>query len=270
MIITGMIFHSAIEPIYFLLPVLGLVIGLFGTMLGGGGGFFFLPILTLVLKVPAQTAVITSLVATLPICAVGSIGHYRKDNIDFKTVAMFAVAGILGAFAGAAIAGKISTGQLKTGFGIYSIVIALNMAFSTWKKKRALMNGTRQKSDPLSRKIARGSFFGLVAGTVTGIFGVSATAPVLAGLFTMRIPLKMVIGTSLLLILINTLFAVSAHLLIGKIDLTLVYFLTAGSATGAIIGPVLLTKTNTDHSENRIKYWYAAVMMALGVIMIVG
>ncbi len=264
-----MIFHSAIEPIYFLLPFLGLVIGLFGTMLGGGGGFFFLPILTLVLKVPAQTAVITSLVATLPICAVGSIGHNRKGNIDFKTAAMFAFTGILGAFAGAAIAGKISTNQLKTAFGVYSVVIALNIALSTWKKTRTGANRHPQKSDPLPRKIARGSFFGLLAGTITGIFGVSATAPVMAGLFTMRIPLKMVIGTSLLLILINTLFAVGAHFLIGKIDLTLVYFLTAGSATGAIIGPGLLTKTNTDHSENKIKYWYAVVMMVLGMIMIV-
>ncbi len=86
-----MIFHSPIEPVYYLLPLAGLVIGLFGSMLGGGGGFFFLPILTLLLKVPAQTAVITSLVATLPICMVGSFSHYRRNNIDFAVAAVLSL-----------------------------------------------------------------------------------------------------------------------------------------------------------------------------------
>lgn len=59
----------------------------------------------------------------------------------------------------------------------------------------------------------------------------------------MRIPFKMVIGTSLLAVLVNTIFAVGAHFIVGKIDLTLVIFLTAGSTLGAIIGPRLLAKS---------------------------
>jgi len=268
---TTMIFHSSIEPIYFLLPLAGLIIGLFGTMLGGGGGFFFLPILTLLLKVPAQTAVITSLVATLPICIVGSFGHYHKSNIDFSIAPVFAVAGIVGAFIGAAITSWISADQLKISFGVYSVLIALNVAFSTWRKKRTDANGAEeQQKDSRSLKIAKGSFFGLLAGIITGTFGTSGTSPVLAGLFSMRIPFKMVIGTALLIVLINTFFAVGAHFLIGKIDLTLVCFLTAGSTFGALAGPRLLAKTKTDRSENTVRYWYAAVMVALGILMIVG
>ena len=128
-----MIDFSEIQDIYFILPLLGFIIGLFGTMVGGGGGFFFLPILTLLLKVPAQAAVITSLVATLPICIVGSLGHYRKNNIDFKVATLFMVTGIIGAFIGAEITSRISDLALKTAFGIYSILIALNMALSAKK-----------------------------------------------------------------------------------------------------------------------------------------
>lgn len=40
-----MFFHSDITPLYFILPAIGFVVGLFATMLGGGGGFFFLPVL---------------------------------------------------------------------------------------------------------------------------------------------------------------------------------------------------------------------------------
>lgn len=265
-----MIFHSPIETMYYLLPLVGLIIGLFGTMLGGGGGFFFLPILTLLLNVQAQTAVITSLVATLPICIVGSFGHYRKRNINFRIAAMFALAGIVGAFIGAGITSRISANQLKISFGIYSVLIALNIAYSAWQKKRMDANGAEQQNNSGLVKIAKGSFFGFFAGTITGTFGTSGTAPVLAGLFTMRIPLKLVIGTSLLVVLANTIFAVGAHLLVGKIDLTLIYFLTAGSIIGALLGPKLLSKVKTDNSENKFRYLYAIIMVALGILMIMG
>ncbi|NQU53314.1 MAG: sulfite exporter TauE/SafE family protein [Bacteroidetes bacterium] len=265
-----MIIHSSIEPIYYLLPLLGLIIGLFGTMLGGGGGFFFLPILTLVVEVPAQTAVITSLAATLPICIVGTLGHYRKGNINFRIGFMFATAGLVGAFIGAGITSRISAEQLKVSFGIYSVLIALNMLVSTWRKKQAEANGTEKQIDSGIIQIGKGSFFGFFAGTITGTFGTSGTAPVLAGLFTMRIPLKLVIGTSLMVVLVNTVFAVGAHFLVGQIDLTLVCFLTAGSIIGALLGPRVLSKVKIEKSENNIRYWFAAVIVVIGVLMIFG
>ncbi len=264
-----MIDFSVIEDIYFILPLLGFIIGLFGTMVGGGGGFFFLPILTLLLKVPAQAAVITSLVATLPICIVGSLGHHRKNNIGFKVATLFMVTGIIGAFIGAEITSRISDLALKTAFGIYSILIALNMALSA-KKNTIEREKEKTKISPRDLKTLKGSSFGLAAGLITGTFGTSGTAPILAGLFSMRIPFKMVIGTSLLAVLVNTIFAVGAHFIVGKIDLTLVIFLTAGSTLGAIIGPRLLAKIQIDKSESKAKYAYAIIMVAIGILMILG
>ena len=264
-----MIFHSAFEPIYLLLPLIGFIIGMFGAMLGGGGGFFFLPVLTLIVGAPPHLAVATSLAATLPICIVGSLGHYRKGNIDVKTGAVFVVAGIVGAFAGAAITGLLSPKQLKVSFGIYAVLIALNMSYSTWKKKRVEANGVEQKDAQKVLKITKGSFFGLSAGLIAGTFGTSGTAPVIAGLFAMRLPVKMVVGTSLLVVLVNTFFAVGAHFLVGQIDLTLVWFLTGGSVIGAIAGTKLLSRANVERSENNIRYLYAVVMIAIGVLMMI-
>jgi len=264
-----MIEFSEIQDIYFILPILGFVIGLFGTMVGGGGGFFFLPVLTLPLMVPAQTAVITSLVATLPICIVGSLGHYSKNNINFRVALVFMITGIIGAFIGAEITNRISDLALKTAFGIYSILIALNMVYSARKGN----NEKRENEKVTSLKnpqAFKGSFFGLVAGLITGTFGTSGTAPVIAGLFSMKIPFKMVIGTSLLIVLVNTIFAIGAHFIVGTIDLTLVFFLTTGSTIGAILGPRLLAKIQIDKSENKAKYVYAVIMVAIGILMILG
>lgn len=264
-----MIEFSEIEMSYYILPFVGLMVGIFGTALGGGGGFVFLPILTLLLGVPAQTAVITSLVATLPICIVGSMGHYHKGNIDFKTGLKFALAGIIGAFVGAAITSIISGDLLKISFGIYSIVIALSIVLTTRQKERAKSKGTEWQEITVFAKDTRSAFFGFFAGTITGTFGTSGTAPVLAGLFSLRMPLKLVIGTSLMVVLSNTIFAIGAHFLVGKIDLTLVCFLTAGSVIGAVIGPKLLSKMKIEKYENKGRYVYAIVMVALGVLMIV-
>ena len=261
---------SEIQNIYYILPLVGLLISLFGTILGGGGGFFFLPVLMLLIGVPAQTAVITSLVATLPICIIGSLGHFHKGNIDFKTGLKFALAGIIGAFVGAGITSMISADLLKISFGIYSMLIALNIVVDTRRKKCTEKNGTERHALTGFSKNIRSAFFGFLAGTITGIFGTSGTAPVLAGLITLRLSLKLVIGTSLLVVLSNTIFAISAHFLVGKIDLTLVYILTAGSVIGALIGPKLLSKMKIEKYENKGRYLYAIVMVALGVLMIVG
>jgi uncharacterized membrane protein YfcA len=263
-----MIYHSTIETVYYILPALGFAVGLFGTMLGGGGGFFFLPALTLIIGVPAQTAVMTSLVATLPVCIVGSTGHYRKGNINWQIGAVFSIAGIAGAFAGVAVTGIISHDALKIAFGIYSVLIALKMVFDTWKKRYNSANkNKRHHRKGISKKL-KGPVYGFLAGTITGTFGTSGTAPVLAGLFSLNIPLKLVIGTSLMIVLVNTIFAIGAHALVGQIDLTLVGFLTAGSASGALLGPKILSAINTDKSENKFRYVYALVMIAIGILMI--
>jgi uncharacterized membrane protein YfcA len=238
--------------------------------LGGGGGFFFLPALTLLIGVPAQTAVITSLVASLPICIVGSLGHFHKGNIDFKFGLKFAFAGIIGAFVGAAITGIITANQLKISFGIYSVVIALNMVVDTWRKKQAEKSGIERGNLTVLGKNVRSLFFGFLAGTITGTFGTSGTAPVLTGLFALRLPLKLVIGTSLLVVLSNTLISIGAHFVVGKIDLILICFLTAGSFFGAVIGPKFLSKIKTGKSENKLRYLYATVMVVLGILMITG
>jgi hypothetical protein len=264
-----MIFHSAIQPIYLLLPLIGLIIGLLGSMLGGGGGFFFLPILILLFHVPSQTAVITSLVATLPICIAGTFSHHQKNNINFHIAIQFVLSGIVGTIIGTKITSTINSDQLKIAFGIYSILIAVNIGYATWQKRGAeTLEKGLGKSSGLS-KITKGSFFGFIAGIITGTFGTSGTSPVLAGLFSMRLPFKKVIGTSLLIVLVNTIVAISAHFLINKIDFTLIIFLTAGSAIGALIGPRLLMKVKIDSNENKLRYWYAAVMLAIGLLIII-
>jgi uncharacterized protein len=264
-----MIFHSSFENIYLWLPLIGFTIGFFASMLGTGGGFFFLPALILLFSVPAQIAVATALAATLPICIVGSISHYRNQNIHLNLGMVFSIAGIIGAILGAGLSNLVTSNQLKIGFGIYSILIALKMIYNNRKVKKAAKTGIELPDDSKQKKIRRGSLYGFLAGIVTGTFGTNGAAPILAGLFTMRIPIKLVAGTSLMVITITTVSALGAHFLVGRIDLTLVYFLTFGSVIGAFSGPRLLAGIRIGKAEGPIRNWYAWGLIAFGILMIV-
>jgi uncharacterized membrane protein YfcA len=265
-----MILHSSFEYIYLWLPLVGLIVGLIGTLIGGGGGgFFFIPILTILFGVPAQVAVATSLAATLPICIIGTIGFYRNNHVDVRLGLVMAAGGILGALGGASFTSLITHKQLIICYGASAILVALFMIRSNWKKKRDETNGIEKPKVSKFESIAKGASFGFLAGVITATFGNTGATQVQAGLFALRKPVKVVIGTSLMVVMANTASALGAHFLVGKIDLTLVYFLTAGTIIGSLIGPKLLKGVKLERIDGPIRMWYALGMILFGIIMII-
>ncbi|NMD03281.1 MAG: sulfite exporter TauE/SafE family protein, partial [Bacteroidales bacterium] len=261
--------HSSFEYAYLLLPAIGFIVGLYGSMLGGGGGFFFIPILTLLYNFPAQISIATSLAASLPICIVGSFGHYKNANIDIHTGMIFAFFGIAGALMGAKLTSLISANQLKISFGIYSIIMAIIMLLGKWREKQSLNKGLGKPVISGVCRIIVSSVFGFISGIITGTFGTSGTAPVQSSLFAMGVPLKIVLGTSLMVSTVNNFSAIGGHFLVGEIDLTLVFFLTSGAIIGAILGPKLLAGIKIGKTENPIRLLYALGMIVFGIIMII-
>ncbi|MDD2289025.1 MAG: sulfite exporter TauE/SafE family protein [Bacteroidales bacterium] len=264
-----MISFSAFEYAYLWFPIIGLIVGFLGSFTGGGGGFIYIPLLTILFGLPAQVAISSSLAATLPICIVGAYGHYKKKNLDLRIGLIFAGAGILGALLGARVTGFMTARMLRISFGIYSILIALVMYLGQRKDKKALANGGEPTVLSKTVKFTRSTLYGFLSGVITATFGTSGTAPILAGLMGIRMPLKLVLGTSLLVVFFNTCSALGAHFLVGEIDLTIVAFLLPGSVLGAFLGPRLLANIKIDKAEGKIRQWYALGMVISGVLMIV-
>jgi hypothetical protein len=96
----------------FFLPVLGFAIGLLVSMLGGGGGIFYVPALTLLFDLPTQLAVSTSLASIIPTTAIASLSHKRSGNLDLSIGLIFGVAGITGALIGAYISSMLPSALL--------------------------------------------------------------------------------------------------------------------------------------------------------------
>lgn len=263
-----MLFYSAFQQSYLWLPLVGLVVGLLASMVGSGGGFFFPLILMLFFSTPSHVAVATSLAATLPLCVVGSVEHYRRGNVQLRLVLIFGIAGVLGAVAGAWITQLMESEQLKTAFGFYSLVLAMVIFLNNRKKKKNAFDNKEEKEGIKGGRYTQGAAYGLAGGIISGIFGTSGSAPVLAGLVALNTPIRMVIGTSLAVVFINTISALAGHFLLGEVDLTLVLFLTSGSVVGAAAGPRLLGRIKPERSEGRIRNWFALVIFIFGLILI--
>jgi len=219
--------------------------------------------LILIFQVPGQVAVTTSLAATIPVCLVGSWSHYRQKHIDLHIALIFILTGIIGSLVGAWLTNLVSTSLFEVFFGFYCVILALHMLYIRFFQKRK-ENGNDKRLISGSERWQSG-LYGFLAGIVTGMFGTSGTAPVLAGLLALQLPLKIVAGTSLLVVTTNTFSALGAHLVVGRIDMTLILFLTAGTIVGALLGPRRMARIKTDRFDDKVRFWYAVILALFGL-----
>ncbi len=264
-----MIYESAVELHYLWLPLLGFVIGLLATMIGGNGAFFFPPALILLFQVEPRVAIATSLAAVIPIGVIGSFEHYRRRNINLPIGLSFGAFGLAGAWLGAWISNAIDPATLITTFGAYCIVLGL-FTMRMPKKK-----GYKEYTPPESfQEIQRSqmpyiAIFGLISGAVAGLFGTSGTAPVLAALLILKFPIRLVIGTSVMIVFINALSGFGGHLILGEIDPELILWLGSGAAIGAFIGPKLLVNIKPEGKEGKLRFLFSAIIIAMGILLII-
>jgi len=262
-------YESSIQLSYHWLPLIGFVVGLLATMVGGNGAFFFPPALILLFQVSPRVAIATSLAAVIPIGLIGSLEHYRRNNINLPVGLVFGAAGLTGALSGAWISGRLEPSTLITTFGVYSVLLGL---LTMRVPKSTAEGGTIPPDRFSSLKRKQLPFilgFGMVSGMAAGLFGTSGTAPVLAGLFILQFPVKLVIGTSVLIVFINALSGFGGHLFLGEIDFRLILLLGSGAAAGAFLGPRLLAHIHPERKEGRIRYVFAALLVAMGIWLIV-
>ena len=254
-----------------LLPLFGLVIGLLVSMFGGGGGGFFAPVLILIFGVTPQVAVAASLASVLPTSVVSTFSHFRQGNVDFRTGLILGIGGIIGTLIGAAVANIIPPTLLQKILGIFTLIMLIPMLRSLVQRRRKLKEKNEDKEEKLTltgpkRVIA--SFFGVASGLLAGVFGISGTPPIVAGLYSLGLPAAMVVGTSVFVLIFNSIAGIGGFYLLGRLDLTLIILLGGGAAVGAFIGPLLLKKINPKTFEKIYGPVIVGIMVIFGLGLI--
>ena len=260
----------------YLLPLGGLAIGLLISLMGGGGGIFYVGMLTGLFAISMDQAVSVSLATIIPTTLAASISHYRAGNVKPKTGFILVAGGIIGAVAGSYLVTIIPVKVLKILFGIFLLVMGTGMMISGKKKKateETSGNGQLQElntkaSVPVSRLfIVKGLVFGLLGGLMSGMLGASGTAPILAGLYSMGLSSLEVVGTSVMVLFFIAITGVVTHSAFGTLNWLLVILLASGTITGAILGPLLGKRINKKALEKFYGPFFIVFILLMAISM---
>jgi uncharacterized membrane protein YfcA len=104
--------------------VLGFGTGVYGTLVGAGGGFLLVPLLLITLRVQPAQAAGTSLAVVFLNALSGSISYARQGRIDYQPAIAFALATLPGAYLGAHVAGRFGGATFRWVFALLLLGIA--------------------------------------------------------------------------------------------------------------------------------------------------
>jgi uncharacterized membrane protein YfcA len=105
--------------------VAALTVGGLSGLLGVGAGFLIVPALMLVAHLPAHEAVGTSLLVIALQALGGVLGYLAGGWVDWPLAALFLVGGMVGAWLGKQLAGRLSGSHLSQVFAGAIVVVAV-------------------------------------------------------------------------------------------------------------------------------------------------
>ncbi len=112
----------------------GAGVGLLTGILGVGGGFLIVPALVMLLGLPVQVAVGTSLVVIAMNSVAGFLGHISSGSFDWMVTLIFVSAGLVGTFSGMRLSSRLSSSKLQKAFAVFVIALAFFLLFDNLSK----------------------------------------------------------------------------------------------------------------------------------------
>lgn len=240
----------------------GTLIGVMLGLVGGGGSILTVPILVYILGQDVHEATATSLVIVGVTSLVGAVPHATEGRISLRTALVFGSAGIAGAYAGTALNRLVSGPVILLLFGALMLVVSARMALS---RKRKPGPGQAVEYVPAGLQWPALAA-GLVVGVMTGFFGVGGGFLIVPALvLVLGFPMRSAVGTSLVIIAINSAAGASAQLGNGAIDLTLASLFIVGGIAGSLLGAKAAGKVD----EARLSQGFAGMIALVGMYLII-
>jgi uncharacterized membrane protein YfcA len=274
--------------------------GVLGSLLGLGGGFVVVPVLTLVFHLDIRLAIGTSIVAVAATSSAGAARNVTESITNLRVATFLALATTLGAVTGALLAGVFDARFLFALFGIVLAVSGVQMvrkrripvakdpipAMATIGVAAAFTEGVDRGGRLADRLALHSAYFdeaeglevpyvvvntglglGLMylAGTLSGLLGIgSGVLKVPAMDLAMHIPMKVSTATSNLLIGLTAAASAVVYFARGDIDP-----LIAGPvAIGVLLGATQGSKWLAGMRSDRLRVLFVSVLGVVAVQMI--
>lgn len=255
------------------MPVFGyiacLLIGVSLGSIGAGGGILTVPVMVYLFHVPVVLATSYSLFIVGLTSLLGAASNYRQSNTNIRVAGLFCLvsAGIvllIRSWLLPLIPGRLFVvGGVPVTWSFLSMVIFALLLFLS----AAAM--IRQRGEPSpdgeDRNFLHLIGSGIVVGGVTGLLGAGGGFILIPSLvLLMKFPVKEAIGTSLLIIAINSLLGFGMDLRHMVVDWRFLACVTAVAMAGIFLGIAVASRV----PDCRLKVIFGWFMVGIGVIVL--
>ncbi len=264
-----------------LLSGTGLFAALMGSMLGVGGGFIMVPVLTLLADLPIKSAIGSSLVAIVATASVAASRYMRLQFTNAKLGLLMCCTAVPGAIMGGLLAAIFAPAILSTLFGLVLVYVAYTMLtrgdvsppnyeFPTannaddantatyYDKTAARIVGYRITRIPQG---LGGSFLAGTLSSLLGIGGGVVQVPVMN--IVMTVPIKAAIGTSTFIMALTTAVGALVYYYQGHIYPFVIAPLLLGAFPGALLGTILTERTQAI----KIRRLFGILLLITAIMM---
>ncbi len=253
--------------------ILAILIGIFLSILGGGGSIMTVPVLVYIFILPPQIATGYSLLIVGIISSVASLTYLKNGLASPKTALFFSFPSFVMVYFTrkyllpiipetiAQIGGfKLEKNHLiMIVFAILMLVASKSMI-----KGRKIVNDIQS----ITNKMNYSFIFleGLVVGTLTGFVGVGGGFLIIPVLINfIKLPMKLAVGTSLLIIAINSLIGFLGDIGNFEIDFKFLGQFVGFALVGVLIGINLSKRLN----NNQLRPAFGWFTMVVSIIILV-
>lgn len=254
----------------------GALIGLSLGLVGGGGSILTVPILVYAMGQPPHAAASSSLAIVGLNAMFGMTGHFRSGNVQLRTGFTFGALGIAGAVVGTWLNRQVPGQLLLVLFAVVMLIAAAAMLRRDTSGGASLTTASPVVRPGWPKLIAAGTGVGLM----TGFFGVGGGFVIVPALvLVLGLPMRLAIGTSLLVIAINSAASLAARMVAvdttsganGVIRLVGAGFdvrLTALFVLGGLAGIVLGVRLAGKFSHARLTKTFAVLIVLVAIYVL--
>ena len=272
--------------------LLGFLVGLLSGMFGVGGGFLTTPLL-IFYGIPPTVAVASATTQITGASVSGAMVHMRRGGVDLKMAGVMIAGGLIGSLIGAAVFRLLqSSGQIDVVIGFMYVLIlgwigsimVVDSLKSLGYIKPAVAEAPRPRHNRWVASLpyrwrfhASGLYIspvapfvlGLLAGTLTVFLGIGGGFILVpAMIYLLGMPARVVIGTSLVMILAVSGATTMVHAITTRaVDIVLAGLLLVGGVVGAQYGALLTLRIKPDFLRLALAIiiLLVALRMALGL-----
>lgn len=243
---------------------LGALIGVLLGLLGGGGSILAVPALVYGMNLGIEQAIPISLVVVATASAVGVLPKIRAGQVRWRMAGIFAAAGVPATVLGSAISRHLPEPALLIGFAVVMVVAGIRMLADQGNTGTACEVRAGQVN--WRRCLPRSIGAGLLVGVLTGLFGVGGGFLIIPALVVvLGVEMSTAIGTSLLIIVANSVAGIFSHLEGLSVDWSVAGAFVAAAMVTSLVAGYFGTKVDTD----RLQRWFAYLVFVVAAFVLV-